>query len=30
MDSVPPENRYESLTLARGGRIMPWSLEFHQ
>jgi hypothetical protein len=30
MDSVSPESRHESLTLARGGRIMPWSLEFQQ
>ncbi|MQX48772.1 hypothetical protein CN166_20780 [Sinorhizobium medicae] len=28
MHAVLPENRHESITLARGGRIMPWMLEF--
>ncbi|RVK21407.1 hypothetical protein CN165_08690 [Sinorhizobium medicae] len=28
MHAVLPENRHESITLARGGRIMPWRLEF--
>lgn len=27
MTKVPPENRHETLTLARGGRVMPWTLE---